>query len=154
MGVCLGAQLIARAFGSKVYRHSVPELGFSALVAADPNPQEPWLKNLPPNLHLMQWHFDTFDLPEQAHLLMTNAICANQAYRIGNNVYGFQFHLEVTPEIVLSWLAMKNAWIEANYPHLERALREQVATYSQQSAAFAAQVADAWIQLVPTAALI
>lgn len=153
MGVCLGAQLIARAFGSKVYQHSAPELGFSPLVSADPDPQEPWLKNLPATLHLMQWHFDTFDLPEQAHLLMTNDLCAHQAYRIGHTIYGFQFHLEVTPDIVLSWLAMKNAWIETNYPHLERALREQVEAYSQQSAEFAQQVADAWIQLVPTAAL-
>lgn len=149
MGICLGAQLIARAFGSRVHRHSVPELGYSPLVLADPTAEEPWLKNLPSNLNLMQWHFDTFDLPEQAQLLMTNYICRNQAYRIGRNVYGFQFHLEVTPDIVMSWLVMKNAWIEANYPHLDRELREQVETYSQRSAEFAYQVADAWLELVP-----
>lgn len=151
MGICLGAQLIARAFGSQVHRHSVPELGYSPLLLADPTAEEPWLKSLPPDLNLMQWHFDTFDLPEQAQLLMTNYICRNQAYRIGQNIYGFQFHLEVTPEIVLSWLAMKNAWIEANYPYLDSQLREQVERYSQQSAEFAEQVADAWLKLVPSA---
>ncbi|MEL6903125.1 MAG: type 1 glutamine amidotransferase [Cyanobacteria bacterium J06606_4] len=154
MGVCLGAQLIARAFGSRVYAHRVPELGFSSVwpikpaVEADTEPQqEPWLTTCPPNLKIMQWHFDTFDLPQQATLLMTNDVCKNQAFRIGQTVYGFQFHFEVTPEIVLSWLQMKSAWIEANYPQLEQQLKEQVALYSEQSAEFARQVAQAWLNL-------
>ncbi|MGC1305675.1 MAG: type 1 glutamine amidotransferase [Phormidesmis sp.] len=150
MGICLGAQLIARAFGSQVYPHTVPELGFSPVSVASSTATEPWLANCPTDLHLMQWHFDTFDLPAEATLLMTNAICKHQAYRIGANVYGFQFHLEVTPEIVLSWLAMKNAWIEANYPHLEQQLRAQVTTYAQPSAQFAKEVAIAWLNLFPS----
>jgi GMP synthase (glutamine-hydrolysing) len=152
MGVCLGAQLIARAFGSKVYPHSIPEIGFSAIRVASPSAQELWLKDCPEKLHLMQWHFDTFDLPSQAILLMTNDVCQNQAYRIGSNIYGFQFHLEVTPEIVMSWLALKNDWIEANYPYLDRQLEEQVQTYIRQSAQFAEKVADAWVALFPTSA--
>ncbi|MEM8810075.1 MAG: type 1 glutamine amidotransferase, partial [Cyanobacteria bacterium P01_G01_bin.38] len=112
MGVCLGAQLIARAFGSKVYPHSTPELGFSPLAVVDPTAEEPWLQDCPKDLHLMQWHFDTFDLPPQATLLMTNDVCTHQAYRIGSNIYGFQFHLEVTPDIVSSWLTMKTEWIK------------------------------------------
>jgi GMP synthase (glutamine-hydrolysing) len=152
MGVCLGAQLIARAFGSQVYPHRIPEIGFSPIRVASSPAQEPWLKDCPEERYLMQWHFDTFDLPPQATLLMTNDICQNQAYRIGSNIYGFQFHLEVTPEIVMSWLALKNDWIEANYPHLEKQLEEQVQTYIRQSAQFAEKVADAWIDLVPTPA--
>jgi GMP synthase (glutamine-hydrolysing) len=152
MGVCLGAQLIARAFGSQVSPHNVPEIGFTAIRVASPSAQELWLKDCSEELHLMQWHFDTFDLPPQATLLMTNDVCQNQAYRIGSNIYGFQFHLEVTPDIVMSWLALKNDWIESNYPHLDRQLEEQVQTYIRQSAQFAGKVAEAWIDLVPTPA--
>ncbi|MEO0868070.1 MAG: type 1 glutamine amidotransferase, partial [Cyanobacteria bacterium J06642_11] len=108
MGVCLGSQLIARAFGSQVYPHSTPELGFSPLRVIEPVATESWLKDCPTDLHIMQWHFDTFDLPVQATLLMTNHFCKHQAYRIGTNIYGFQFHLEVTPEIITDWLTAKS----------------------------------------------
>lgn len=161
MGLCLGAQLIARAFGSQVYPHTVPELGFSSVTPVEPVSKplsknvllEPWIRNCPPDLKLMQWHFDTFDLPETATLLMTNDVCKNQAFRIAQNVYGFQFHFEVTPEIVMSWLQMKSAWIEAHYPQLEQQLKEQIVLHSEQSAQFAKQVAEAWLKLIPAPAL-
>lgn len=153
MGVCLGAQLIARAFGSQVYQHTAPELGFSSVSVVDTSATEPWLQNCPPNLKLMQWHFDTFELPDQATLLMTNDTCKNQAFRIGHNIYAFQFHLEVTPEIVMSWLQMKNAWIAANYPQLDQQLKEQVARDSAQSAQFAKQVAEDWLKYATNKAL-
>lgn len=153
MGVCLGAQLIARSFGSRVYRHTQPELGFSPIQVVDPTDSEPWLQTCPDTLHLMQWHFDTFDLPKEATLLMTNEVCQNQAFRIGQNIYGFQFHLEVTPEIVMNWLQMKDAWIEAHYPRLDQQLREQTQRYSAQSAQFTKQVAQAWLNLASTPAL-
>jgi len=156
MGICLCAQLIARAFGSQVYPHSEPELGFSPVYAVNhalaTAPAEPWLKDftqpLQP-LQVMQWHFDTFDLPAEATLLMTNDACKYQAYRIGRNIYGFQFHFEVTPEIVMSWMAMKNDWIEANYPNLDAQIAAQVQQYGQQSAQFAQSVAQYWITLRP-----
>jgi len=156
MGVCLGAQLIARAFGSTVSAHTAPELGFSPIEVADSpvdntSATEPWLTNAPTDLHLMQWHFDTFDLPLQATLLMTNHLCKHQAYRIGDNIYGFQFHLEVTPGIVMDWLASKSSWIETHYPHLDQEIKQQLETYSVQSGQFAHSVAKSWIALIPAA---
>ncbi len=147
MGVCLGSQLIARAFGSQVYPHSTPELGFSPLKVVESPTTEVWLQNCPADLHIMQWHFDTFDLPVQATLLMTNYRCKHQAYRIGTNVYGFQFHLEVTPDIIADWLAAKSDWINAHYPNLDQEIQEQIKQYADGAAAFAEQVAEDWLAL-------
>jgi GMP synthase (glutamine-hydrolysing) len=149
MGVCLGAQLIARAFSCQVYPHTRPEIGFAPLTVVDCTAAEPWLQDCPDDLHIMQWHFDTFDLPAQATLLMTNETCRHQAYRVGSNIYGFQFHLEVTPEIVMTWLATKDEWIEINYPHLDQQVIEQLQRHAHQSACFAKRVADFWVDLIP-----
>lgn len=147
MGVCLGAQLVARAFGSQVYPHSTPELGFSPLKVVEPLATEPWLQTCPADLHIMQWHFDTFELPVQATLLMTNDICKHQAYRIGTNIYGFQFHLEVTPEIIADWLTAKSDWIKTHYPNLDKQIQAQITAHGDGAATFADQVAENWLAL-------
>ncbi|MEL6488461.1 MAG: type 1 glutamine amidotransferase [Cyanobacteria bacterium J06621_3] len=149
VGICLGAQLIARAFGSRVYANRVPEIGFCKVRTTESVCVDPVLQNLPEDLCLMQWHFDTFDLPDEATLLMTNDVCKHQAYRIGDNIYGFQFHFEVTPEIVMDWLQEKDKWIEENYPQLESQVEIQLQRHGQSSAHFAHSVADGWLSLFP-----
>lgn len=150
LGVCLGAQLIARAFGSHVYPHRVPELGFTPISVVDTAAQEPWLQRCPDDLHIMQWHFDTFDLPEPATLLMTSPTCRHQAFRIGTNIYGFQFHLEATADIIASWQTMESEWIQKNYPGLGEQFQAQVEAHGAQSAQFAREVARAWFSLIST----
>jgi GMP synthase (glutamine-hydrolysing) len=151
MGVCLGAQLIARTFGARVHSLNRPEIGYSPLEVVVEDAPEDWLRTCPPDLHCMQWHSDTFDLPEQATLLMTNGSCRNQAFRIGSKIYGFQFHPEVTPDIVMSWLVMNTAQIETHYPNLEQQFRQQIQRYAKQSAQFADEVGAFWMQLLDPA---
>ncbi len=95
-GICLGAQLIARAFGRNVYRFGGCEVGYLPVEITAEGANDPLLAGLAAEQRIMQMHEDSFDLPARAVLLMRNDTCANQAFRLGRTTYGFQFHLEVT----------------------------------------------------------
>ena len=85
LGICLGAQLLARAFGAPVYRHHHPEIGFHSLQRLDTARGDPLLHGLPAELSIMQWHYDTFDLPTEATLLMSGQDCRHQVFRVGRS---------------------------------------------------------------------
>jgi GMP synthase (glutamine-hydrolysing) len=153
LGICLGAQLIARAFGSRVFANPVPELGFTQVYPVNSGVQDPLLQDCPSDLHMMQWHFDTFDLPAGAELLMSSQHCLNQCYRLGENIYGVQFHPEVTPAIVRRWFTFKTPWIDENYPSLFEDLEVQIDHYWPHSARFAESIARTWLTHLNSPAL-
>lgn len=93
LGICLGAQLIASALGAKVYPGQHKEIGWLP-IRGIPDPVFPF----PAEAQVFHWHGETFDLPPGAVRLAESAACANQAFRIGEQVMGLQFHLETTPE--------------------------------------------------------
>jgi GMP synthase-like glutamine amidotransferase len=97
-GICLGAQLIADVLGAKVYNNPEKEIGFMPIhiTAAARN----LLAHLPNQETVFHWHGETFDLPDGAIRLAYTPVCTNQAYLIGNDILGLQFHLEVTPGII------------------------------------------------------
>jgi len=110
LGVCLGAQLLAKALGARVYPNKTKEIGWYEieLLPADDDPlfcgiAKP-TADRKPQLTVFQWHGDTFDLPKGAELLARSELCENQAFRYGAAAYGLQFHLEVTAEIIEDWL--------------------------------------------------
>ena len=103
LGVCLGAQLIARALGTKVYRNPVKEIGWFEVRLTEAGRRDPLLSAMDETETVLQWHGETFDLPPGAEWLAYSVACRHQAYRVGSNIYGLQFHLEVTPEIVADW---------------------------------------------------
>ena len=95
IGICLGAQLIASALGSRVYPGRQREIGWFPVeaVAADGDAFQ-----LPGELTAFHWHGETFDLPDGAVRLAKSEACDNQAFQLGRNVVGLQFHLETTPK--------------------------------------------------------
>jgi GMP synthase-like glutamine amidotransferase len=106
LGVCLGAQLVALAAGGTVYPGAAgPEIGWSPVDLRDACHDDPLFAGLPPSLHVLQWHGDSFDLPAGAQHLMSNSTYANQGFRIGESAWGLQFHLEVTDRAVAGFLA-------------------------------------------------
>jgi GMP synthase-like glutamine amidotransferase len=94
LGVCLGAQLIASALGSRVYRNLQKEIGWFQ-IEATPAPEGAF--RFPEKCTVFHWHGETFDLPSSAVRLAKSAACENQAFQIGRHVIGLQFHLETTP---------------------------------------------------------
>jgi GMP synthase (glutamine-hydrolysing) len=105
LGVCLGAQLLAKALGAEVRRNALPEVGWFEVELTDAGVADPLLGVMNRRETVLQWHGDTFSLPNGAIWLARSERCLNQAFRISSNIYGFQFHLEVTPEMIAEWCA-------------------------------------------------
>jgi GMP synthase (glutamine-hydrolysing) len=104
LGICLGAQLIASALGAKVTRHQETEIGWYPVSLTNEGKADPILGELAPTENIFQWHGDTFQVPRGAVLLASSQTCPHQAFRYGDKVYGFQFHLEVDEPMVERWL--------------------------------------------------
>lgn len=100
LGICLGAQLIAAALDAPVYSGSVKEIGWSTLQLTSENSILAPLKDIP----VLHWHGDTFDLPQNAQLLASSEHYTQQAFMVGHQVLGLQFHIEVEHETLERWL--------------------------------------------------
>ena len=105
LGVCLGAQMLACALGAKVWKGPQLELGFDLVEPTVAGAQDFVLSGMESKIPVFQWHRDTFELPAQGVLLASSPLYANQAFRVGPSAYGFQFHLEITEEILKQWAA-------------------------------------------------
>jgi GMP synthase (glutamine-hydrolysing) len=101
-GVCLGAQLLAASLGARVYRGPEPEVGLLPVELTEAAAGDPVFGDAPPSFPTLQWHGDTFDLPDGATLLARSPAYPSQAFRVGRS-YGLQFHVEVTPELATQW---------------------------------------------------
>ncbi|MPV67158.1 MULTISPECIES: glutamine amidotransferase [Burkholderia] len=102
LGICLGAQLIARALGANVYPLGIKEIGFAPLTLTSAGKHSPLaaLDGIP----VLHWHGDQFDIPDGGIHLASTPVGANQAFSIGSHVLGLQFHLEVDVHKLERWL--------------------------------------------------
>ena len=103
LGICLGAQLLAKAAGGTVYRNQHKEIGFHDVNLTNDGQADPVLGKLRNTESVFHWHADTFDLPAGAKLLASSSLTRNQAFRFGESAYGLQFHPEVTPKMIAQW---------------------------------------------------
>ena len=96
LGICLGAQLIAKSLGSTIGRNPVAEIGWFDVETIAATGKE--IPNLPERYSAFHWHGETFDTPAGAHRFGASEACDNQAFIYNERVIGLQFHLETTPE--------------------------------------------------------
>jgi GMP synthase (glutamine-hydrolysing) len=116
LGICLGSQMIAHCLGAEVYPGPEKEIGwyhieltgdglkdsFMRRFAVHPGVGDFWRK-----IKVFHWHGDTFNVPHGAVLLASSQLYKNQAFRYGDRVYGFQFHIEVTKDMIHDWFQDK-----------------------------------------------
>lgn len=103
LGICLGAQLLARALGAQVYKNNASEIGWLDVNLTPAGHTSLLLKGLGSPLPVFQWHGDTFDIPAGGQHLAESAVCVNQAFSTGPTAFGLQFHLEVTCSNAANW---------------------------------------------------
>jgi GMP synthase-like glutamine amidotransferase len=104
LGLCLGAQLIAKALSTPVFDAPESEIGWREVVMEPSAASDPICAGLPPRFHAFQWHYQANALPAGGTALARNRV-GLQAYRVGDRAWGFQFHPEVTERRILEWMS-------------------------------------------------
>lgn len=105
LGICLGSQLIARAYGGENVLNRPMEFGWHEVRLTEQGAADPVLSAAGAAFPIFHWHRDTFLLPEAAVHMATSDMTVNQAYRIGRATYGTQFHFEADTKLVSEWSA-------------------------------------------------
>jgi GMP synthase-like glutamine amidotransferase len=149
-GVCLGAQLLATGLGARAFPGPEAEVGVLPVRLTDAARTDPVFSTLPDEFVALQWHADTYDLPDGAIRLAGSAAYPQQAFAI-NNAYAMQFHLEVDAELATSW-----GEVPAYAQSLERLLGpgalprliEEVRRHQAQTTALARGMFAAWLEHV------
>ncbi|WP_028632654.1 glutamine amidotransferase [Pseudomonas parafulva] len=147
LGICLGAQLIARAMHAKVYPMGVKEIGFSPLTLTAAGQDSPLaaLQGTP----VLHWHGDQFDVPEGAQLLASTPVGAHQAFAVGNTILGLQFHLEADTTRIDQWLVGHASELgQAGIDPV--ALRAAAKGLEGRLSLAAGRVMQAWLSNLPT----
>ena len=137
IGHCLGGQLMARALGAKVVTSPKPEIGWQRMQVADTPAARAWFGE-PGERSVYHWHDESFDLPDGAELLASNAACPHQAFALGRNL-AMQFHVELDATKLAAW----SASVDPTFLRLQRehpaSVQTGAAMRSQAAAALPSQ---------------
>jgi GMP synthase (glutamine-hydrolysing) len=106
LGICLGAQLLAKALGGRVSRNEEREIGWYDVQLTEAGCADPVISSFAQTQQVFQWHEDGISLPDGVLHLATSPASRVQAFRYGEHAYGFQFHLEVDASLVERWLTV------------------------------------------------
>lgn len=148
LGICLGAQLLARAFGAQNRVGAAPEFGWHEVSLTDAGRADPLLAHLNAPFPIFQWHSDTFTLPEGAVHLATTATAPSQAFRMGRATYGTQFHFEAHRAVVADWTRTFPDRTEAMEPGWLKTHADRAATQGAAADAHGLAIARAWVGLI------
>jgi GMP synthase-like glutamine amidotransferase len=133
LGICLGAQLLAKALGGVVTRNRAPEIGHFTVALTREGRMDPLFSGFPREIQVVQWHSDTFSIPSGSTRLAGSALCDNQALRFRHAI-GLQFHLEIGRAKMAAWVneyAADAAQTGVNVTRLLLDFREREANYAR-----------------------
>jgi GMP synthase (glutamine-hydrolysing) len=114
LGMCLGAQLMARAFGGAVFENHSKEIGFCEVQFTLRAEEDPLWQGHTSPFHPVHWHRDTFTLPPGAVHLASSVLTPNQLFRIGERSYGLQFHLEIDERVLTNMIGPDGGGLPEN----------------------------------------
>ncbi len=145
LGICLGSQLLARAYGAENLIGQAPEFGWQQVRLTSEGEADPVLASVPASFPIFQWHDDTFTLPDRAVRLAANPAVANQAFRIGRAAYGIQFHFEADRDVVRAWSAAFADLIAERWPEWKDRMEEEAALHGATADATGLSIARGWV---------
>ena len=148
LGICLGGQLVARAVGAENQIGGAEEFGWHSVSLTDAAAGDAVLGSLPTEFPIFQWHDDTFTLPPGAVRLASNAVAANQAFRIGRAGYDIQFHFEADTSLVRLWSAAFASTIAASHPNWDSRLEREAERHGPGADAIGLEIARAWVRTI------
>ena len=133
LGICLGAQLLAKASGGNVKKARKKEIGWYTIKLTTDGSKDLFFEGVGKALDAFQWHEDTFEISKDAKLLATSKRCNTQAFRVGKNAYGLQFHIEVTAEMIEKWT---REYFDNKDPKLRLKSYEMLSDYCKRESLF------------------
>ena len=148
LGVCLGSQLLARAFGAQNLIGAAPEFGWREVELTEEGAMDPVLRAAAERFPIFQWHDDTFTLPQGAIRLARNDAAQNQAFRVGRAAYGTQFHFEADTELVRHWSRQFAAYLAERQPGWQDRIETESARHGTTADAAGLAIARAWVAMV------
>jgi GMP synthase-like glutamine amidotransferase len=148
LGICLGAQILARAFGAENRIGVAHEFGWHEVRLTGAGRADPVLGALPAAFPIFQWHADSFTLPEGADHLAENPAAAMQAFRLGRATYGMQFHFEMHRPVVADLARHFAAMVEEVHPGFAAALPDGPGGHGPAADAAGLAIARAWVGLI------
>ena len=148
LGICLGSQILARAYGAENQLGTAREFGWCDVSLTEAGKADPVLRHLPATFPIFEFHTDTFTLPQGAVHLAQTKTAPNQAFRIGRATYATQFHFEANRAVVADWArefpdiieGRQSGWL-ADHPALAQ-------TRGLASDAAGLAIARAWVALI------
>ncbi len=148
LGICLGSQILARAFGGENKIGGATEFGWREVALTDAAREDAVLGALPNRFPIFQWHDDTFTLPARAERLAGNDIAENQAFRIGRAVYGTQFHFEADLPLVRHWNEAFPDLIARRRPDWAARFESEADSHAAAADAAGLAIARAWVATI------
>jgi GMP synthase-like glutamine amidotransferase len=152
LGICLGSQLLARAYGAQNLLGVAREFGWRSIARTPEASGDPVLGAVPEEFPSFQWHDDTFTLPPGAVRLASNEAADNQAFRIGRAAYGIQFHFEADRNLVARWNDVFADFIAEHHPDWRERHEAAAASHGLMSDEVGLALARAWVATIPAGA--
>ena len=148
LGICLGSQIIARAYGGRNVLDRPLEFGYRPVTPRPEAVDDPVLSALTAPTPTFHWHKDTVELPDGAVHLASSEMTPYQAWRIGTNVYAMQFHFEASTEVVADWSARAPEYILPYVPDWPERLPGELATNGAVADGFGLELSRRWVKMV------